>query len=106
MVMEEQQVRHNPGQFKQPNKSHKTGRHRSKGEILKSNKGKVGVKVISRKNKDAVSRDQRKNRLNQLRKNKREEILNKKRSIGSLNGAPHLIVRQDKTKNCLFSFKY
>jgi pre-rRNA-processing protein TSR1 len=33
------QVTHNPGVFKQPNKAHKTGRHRSKGEILKANNG-------------------------------------------------------------------
>ena len=87
-----EQIRHNPGPLKQQNKSHKTGRHRSKGEILKTNKGKVGMKVLSRKNKDTASRDQRKNRLNQLRKIKREEILNKKRSIGGLSGAPHIIV--------------
>ena len=36
----EKQVTHRPGAFKQPNKTHKTGRHRSKGEILKTNKGK------------------------------------------------------------------
>lgn len=35
----ETQARHNPGVLKQQNKAHKTGRHRSKGEILKSNKG-------------------------------------------------------------------
>lgn len=37
--METAQVRHNPGVFKQTNKTHKTGRHRSKGEVLKTNKG-------------------------------------------------------------------
>ena len=35
----EKQVTHRPGVFKQPNKTHKTGRHRSKGDILKTNKG-------------------------------------------------------------------
>lgn len=32
---------HRPGLLKQQNKSHKTGRHRSKSEIDKTNKGKV-----------------------------------------------------------------
>jgi pre-rRNA-processing protein TSR1 len=88
----EKQVQHKPGVFKHPNKTHKTGRHRSKGEILKTNKGKVGIKIISRKNKDIQSKDQRKNRLVQIRKNKRDEILNKKRCIGSLSGSPHIVV--------------
>jgi hypothetical protein len=30
---------HRPGAFKQTNKTHKTGRHRSKGTILTENKG-------------------------------------------------------------------
>lgn len=91
--MENKQVTHNPGRFKQQNKPHKTGRHRSKSEIDKTNKGKVGIKSLTKRNKqDAQNKDQRKNRLNQIRKNKREQILNKKRSIGSLNGCPHIIV--------------
>ncbi|RNA32223.1 pre-rRNA-processing TSR1 -like protein [Brachionus plicatilis] len=90
--MENKQVTHNPGRFKQQNKPHKTGRHRSKSEIDKTNKGKVGIKSLTKRNKqDAQNKDQRKNRLNQIRKNKREQILNKKRSIGSLNGCPHII---------------
>lgn len=91
--METKQVTHNPGRFKQPNKAHKTGRHRSKGEIDKSNKGKVGIKALTKKSKlNSQNKEQRKNRLNQIRKNKREQILNKKRSIGSLNGCPHIVV--------------
>jgi pre-rRNA-processing protein TSR1 len=86
------QIKHNPGVFKQPNKTHKTGRHRSKGEILKSNKGQVSVKVMSRIKKSGPSKDQRKNRLIQIRKYKRDEIINKKRRIGNLNGSPHIVV--------------
>jgi len=33
------QVKHRPGIFKQSNKTHKTGRHRSKGIIHKDTKG-------------------------------------------------------------------
>jgi hypothetical protein len=84
-------VRHRPGAFKQQNKAHKTGRHRSKGQIDNTNKGKVEVKALT-KHRKQQSRDDRKNRLNQLRKTKREEILNKKRLIGGLSGAPHIVV--------------
>ena len=35
----EKEEPHRPGAFKQQNKSHKTGRHRSKGQLEKSNKG-------------------------------------------------------------------
>ncbi len=88
----ETQVRHRPGAFKQQNKAHKTGRHRSKGEILNSNKGKVDLKAMTKKKDKEHSKEQRKNRLNQIRKNKRDEILNKKRAIGTLTGSPHIIV--------------
>ena len=88
----ETQIRHRPGAFKQPNKTHKTGRHRSKGEILNSNKGKVDVKAITRKRDKGQTKDDRKNRLNQIRKNKREEIVSKKRAIGTLSGSPHIVV--------------
>jgi hypothetical protein len=37
----EKQVRHKPGVLKHQNKTHKTGKHRSKGEIRKENKGKL-----------------------------------------------------------------
>lgn len=86
-----EQARHNPGIFKQPNKGHKTGRHRSKGEVQRANNGKIDSQTISRKKKDVVSRDQRKNRMIQVRKNKRDEILSKKRCIGTLSGCPHIV---------------
>ena len=35
-----QQETHRPGAFKQQNKSHKTGRHRSKGQVDKQAKGR------------------------------------------------------------------
>lgn len=37
--MSEDQQRHRPGVFKQQNKIHKTGRHRSKGSICTAAKG-------------------------------------------------------------------
>ncbi len=41
-----EQVRHRPGTLKQDNKSHKTGRHRSKGQITKESKGKDPLDVF------------------------------------------------------------
>lgn len=38
---EDQQQAHRPGAFKQKNKSHKHGKHRTKGEIGRENKGEI-----------------------------------------------------------------
>jgi pre-rRNA-processing protein TSR1 len=84
--------KHNPGVLKQKNKTHKVGRHRSKGEIERQSKGKVDVKTISRKSKNPLTKVENKNRLNQIRKQKRHDILNKKRCIGTLKGVPHIVV--------------
>lgn len=45
MAVDKQQV-HRPGAFKQPNKEHKHGRHRSKGSISASSKGTFAVKLL------------------------------------------------------------
>ncbi|XP_030747869.1 pre-rRNA-processing protein TSR1 homolog isoform X2 [Sitophilus oryzae] len=79
---------HRPGPFKQSNKEHKHGRHRSKGSISLSNKGKVSVKTLSKKHKHELERAQRRNQSQQIRKNKRDEVLAKKRSLGGLDFAP------------------
>nr|XP_023024450.1 pre-rRNA-processing protein TSR1 homolog [Leptinotarsa decemlineata] len=84
-------VVHRPGPFKQPNKSHKHGRHRSKGSISIENKGKVSVKTLSKKIKQELNREQRRHRESQIRQNKRDEVLAKKRSLGGLECAPFLI---------------
>ncbi|KAG9432080.1 pre-rRNA-processing protein TSR1 [Apis mellifera carnica] len=57
---------HRPGAFKQINKPHKTGRHRSKGSISSEVKGKIGKK-------------------------KREEVLQQKRNLSGLHSAPILV---------------
>lgn len=46
-----EQASHRPGLLKQQNKSHKNGRHRSKSEIDKTNKGKNYQFTISNVNK-------------------------------------------------------
>lgn len=81
---------HRSGTLKQSNKLHKTGRHRSKGTIDKELKGKievnkkfgvisssisftlnylgkVSVKAISRRQKNAMTKDQRRHQANQVR---------------------------------------
>ena len=41
-------IAHRPGAFKQSNKGHSTGRHRSKGAVEKENRGRVRVKALSK----------------------------------------------------------
>ena len=48
--------------------------------------------MLGKKAKNDLSKNDRKNRDLQLRKTKREEILNVKRSIGSPSGTPHVVV--------------
>jgi len=89
--MQSAQQTHKPGALKQQNKSHKSGKHRSKAEVYRENKGRVDAKVLGKKAKNDLSKNDRKNRDQQLRKTKREEILNVKRSIGSPSGTPHVV---------------
>ncbi|XP_057664407.1 pre-rRNA-processing protein TSR1 homolog [Diorhabda carinulata] len=87
----EKAVAHRPGAFKQSNKEHKHGRHRSKGSISISSKGKVSVKKLSKRNKRELNRDQRRNQAMQIRQSKRDEVLAKKRSLGVMDFAPFLV---------------
>ncbi|VEN52810.1 unnamed protein product, partial [Callosobruchus maculatus] len=84
-------IAHRPGIFKQTNKGHKHGRHRSKGSISLAAKGKVSVKTISKKAKKDLNKDQRRNQAIQLRRKKRDELLAKKRSLGGTDHAPFLV---------------
>ncbi|KAJ8930714.1 hypothetical protein NQ314_016479 [Rhamnusium bicolor] len=74
----EKGIAHRPGPFKQSNKNHKHGRHRSKGSINISAKGKISVKTLSKRNKRELNKDQRRHQAVQIRQNKRDEILAKK----------------------------
>ncbi|XP_041458939.1 pre-rRNA-processing protein TSR1 homolog [Lytechinus variegatus] len=82
---------HRPGPLKQQNKGHKTGRHRSKGKIDVELKGRVSAKVISKKWKRELSKAGRRNKALQLRKKKREDLLNQKR-IGTQEAPPNLVM--------------
>jgi pre-rRNA-processing protein TSR1 len=114
-------MRHSPGTLKQTNKTHKVGRHQSKGAISKNNKGnhwgflsiiysrldylfssgRVAPMNLAKKSLGKMNRVERKNYLNQLKKCKREEVINKKRSVGTLTGTPHIIVSYNNNKNSM-----
>lgn len=52
--------------------------------------GRVSVKVCTKVHKRAVRRDERRLESNQIRKNKREDAMNKKRALGGSMAAPFL----------------
>jgi len=82
---------HRPGPWKQSNKSHNTGKHRSKGSVEKINRGRVGVKVATKKGMKIQRKQDRRNHLIQARNMARQENMAKKRSLGG-QGAPPFIV--------------
>ncbi|XP_067129041.1 pre-rRNA-processing protein TSR1 homolog isoform X2 [Centruroides vittatus] len=86
------QVVHRPGLFKQQNKSHKHGRHRSNRALEVLNKGRVSVKASTKKTRQELRKCDRRNQLQQIRKNKRDDILMKKRSLGGQGQLPFLVV--------------
>ncbi|XP_069766404.1 LOW QUALITY PROTEIN: pre-rRNA-processing protein TSR1 homolog [Narcine bancroftii] len=82
---------HRPGAFKQPRKTHKAGRHRSKGAVERASRGRVDVKVISKKTKKELRKHDRRHQASQRRQQSREAVLAEKRSLGSQDGPPHLV---------------
>ncbi|CAH0388837.1 unnamed protein product [Bemisia tabaci] len=64
---------HRPGPYKQSNKAHKTGRHRSKGQIDAAVKGKSVLHHAIKKHTKKQKRIERRNIGVQLRKKKVEE---------------------------------
>ncbi|CAH0557510.1 unnamed protein product [Brassicogethes aeneus] len=87
----EKGIAHRSGAFKQSNKEHKHGRHRSKGSLAQTNKGKVSVKKQTKRNKHVLTRDERRHQADQIRQNKRDDLLARKRSLGSIASAPFLV---------------
>ena len=69
-------IAHRPGAFKQSNKGHNTGRHRSKGAVEKENRGRVGLKALSGKRgvHKSLAKVDRRNKAVQLRRAAREEV--------------------------------
>jgi len=82
---------HKVGPWKQSNKTHKTGRHKSKGGVEKENRGRVSVKAISKKGVKVQRKIDRRNNLSQLRNAARQEMQARKRGLGG-QGAPPVLV--------------
>ncbi|XP_077579607.1 pre-rRNA-processing protein TSR1 homolog [Stigmatopora nigra] len=87
----EKQQSHRPGVYKQKNKEHKHGKHRTKGEIERGNKGRVSVIALTKKRRKEQRKLDKKNKANQLRQHKRDLILSEKRRLGSRDGPPILV---------------
>ncbi|XP_034025043.1 pre-rRNA-processing protein TSR1 homolog [Thalassophryne amazonica] len=87
----EKQQGHRAGVYKQKNKCHKHGKHRTKGEIERENKGRVSVITLSKKQRKEQKKVDRRHKANQLRRNKKDLVLSEKRRLGSRDGPPHLV---------------
>lgn len=81
---------HRPGAFKQQNKAHKHGKHRSNRSLESLNKGKVSLKALTAKSKHQLRKQERRNQLQQIRRRKREEASDKKRALGGSGVPPFL----------------
>uniref|UniRef100_A0A3P9KH52 Pre-rRNA-processing protein TSR1 homolog n=1 Tax=Oryzias latipes TaxID=8090 RepID=A0A3P9KH52_ORYLA len=88
----EKQQGHRAGIYKQKNKVHKHGKHRTKGDIERENKGRVSVTALTKKQRKELKKMDRRHKANQLRRNKKDMILTEKRRLGSRDGPPHLVV--------------
>ncbi|VDK70088.1 unnamed protein product [Litomosoides sigmodontis] len=66
---------HRAGPLKQSNKKHKSGRHRSKGAVDATVKGKVGCKAVIGKQRFLVGKKARRLQARQIRENKRTALL-------------------------------
>uniref|UniRef100_A0A1A8CPL8 Pre-rRNA-processing protein TSR1 homolog n=2 Tax=Nothobranchius kadleci TaxID=1051664 RepID=A0A1A8CPL8_NOTKA len=88
---EEKQQGHRAGVYKQKNKEHKHGKHRTKGEIERENKGRVSVMALTKKQSKEQKKMDRRHKASQLRKNKKDMVLMEKRRLGTRDGPPHLV---------------
>lgn len=91
MVSGEQQP-HRPGSLKQQNKHHKAGKHRRKRSLERENKGRVEAKLLSKKLRKDLKKLDRRHKASQLRRQRKDVVLLEKRSLGSKDGPPHLVV--------------
>ncbi|XP_025107531.1 pre-rRNA-processing protein TSR1 homolog [Pomacea canaliculata] len=83
---------HRPGVLKQQNKSHKHGKHRSKGELSRESHGRVNIKTVTKKAKQVQRKNERRIQAKQLRKLKRGEVIEMKRRRGGQYTPPHFTV--------------
>lgn len=78
---------HRSGPLRQTNKAHKGGRKKNN----QNDKGRTEVKLLTINKKHDLNRKDRRNRALQLRKNKRDEVLAKKRYVGGAQSPPVLV---------------
>ncbi|KAM8818237.1 pre-rRNA-processing protein TSR1 homolog [Rhynchonycteris naso] len=83
---------HRSGPLKQQNKAHKGGRHRGRGSAQRNEKGRLALKILSKKVRKELSRVDQRHRASQLRKQKKEAVLAEKRQLGSKDGPPHQVL--------------
>ncbi|NXI84533.1 TSR1 protein, partial [Rhipidura dahli] len=81
---------HRPGPLKQQNKAHKGGKH--SGSSQRRAGGRVPVKAQPRRRLRDLNRVDRRHQALQLRRQRKEAVLAEKRSLGSRDGPPHLVV--------------
>lgn len=86
------QATHRSGPLKQKNKAHQTLGHKSNRQVKQRQGGKVGrFQGLVKKNKLVELRNERKNRDKDLKKQKRLNAFNLKRSLGQLHNAPYIV---------------
>uniref|UniRef100_A0A2R5LJ62 Pre-rRNA-processing protein TSR1 homolog n=1 Tax=Ornithodoros turicata TaxID=34597 RepID=A0A2R5LJ62_9ACAR len=90
MALHGESQAHRAGAFKQQNKTHKHGRHKSNRSLETLNKGKVSLKVLSTKKNRQMRKQERRNQLQQIRRNKRQEASERKRTLGGCGVPPFL----------------
>ncbi|XP_061448400.1 pre-rRNA-processing protein TSR1 homolog [Rhineura floridana] len=81
---------HRAGALKQQNKPHKGGRHR--GKNARKEGGRVPAKTLSRQQHHNLAKLDRRHRAWQLRRQRKEVVLEEKRNLGRKGGPPHLVV--------------
>ena len=84
--------RHKPGLMKQQNKPHKTGKHQTKSNLTKKGKLSSIHGSASHRGNAELGRKERRNRANQIRKSKREQVVLEKRARGLSGTPPHLLL--------------
>ncbi|CAG0917933.1 unnamed protein product [Notodromas monacha] len=86
------EVSHRAGAWKQQNKDHKHGRHRTKSQIKADQKGKVSLKAKnSRRQKPVLTRRERKNLSKQIRAHKVTLDSSIKSKVGTHSTPPILV---------------
>ncbi|KAI6657534.1 pre-rRNA-processing protein TSR1-like [Oopsacas minuta] len=91
--------RHKPGPLKQQNKPHKLGKHQTKAGLSKRGRPIRIPSTSSLRTDVTLGRKERRNRANQIRKSKREQIIFEKRARGLSGTPPHSLLLVPMTRH-------